>query len=466
MDDRLTLVLDIGKTNAKISLWNRAGACVARKVRANSAGVGADYPSLDLEGLEGFVASSVREMATLGPIGRVVPVTHGAAAVLMREGRPFLPPMDYEVDIPADVRRAYEAERDAFSATGSPFLPQGLNLGAQLFYLEALSGPWPQDVQILPWPQFWAFRFSGVAASEATSLGCHTDLWLPLEGAYSELAERRGWAERFAPLRRAQEVLGRVTAEWIEAGLPADCEVLCGLHDSNSALLAARGHAEIALNDATVLSTGTWFVAMRSLGADARPPKLDAGRDCLINVDVRGLAAPSARFMGGRESELIAGLDSFHITDNYDPQAILPLLPDLIAADSMVLPSFAPGFGPFPDHKGVFLNPPQTLEEKRAVLGLYLALMADVALDLIGARDRILVEGRFAEAEVFVRALASLRKDAQVYVSNAHNDVPFGALRLVFPDLAPKSALRRVAPLDLSLDLYQALWRRRVSSTI
>ena len=65
-----------------------------------------------------------------------------------------------------------------------------------------------------------------------------------------------------------------------------------------------------------------------------------------------------------------------------------------------------------------------------------------------------------------MRALASLRKDAQVYVSNAHDDVPFGALRLVFPDLAPKSALRRVAPLDLSLDAYQALWRRRVSSTI
>ena len=62
--------------------------------------------------------------------------------------------------------------------------------------------------------------------------------------------------------------------------------------------------------------------------------------------------------------------------------------------------------------------------------------MADTALELVGGGQRILVEGRFAEAQVFVRALASLRPDDQVYVSNAEHDVSYGALRLIDSTLA------------------------------
>lgn len=460
MPGRLTLVLDVGKTNAKLSLWNAEGGCLARKARANAPSPAGPWPTLDLAGLEAFVAEGVREMAGLGSIGTLVPVTHGAAAVILADGAAYRPPMDYEVSIPAEVSAEYERQRDPFAATGSPSLPEGLNLGRQLHFLETVEGPLPRGARIVLWPQYWAWRFSGVLASEVTSLGCHSDLWRPLERRPSDLAERRGWAARLPPVRAASDVLGPVTAEWVAAGLPPDCQVLCGLHDSNAALLAARGHGEIAQNDTTILSTGTWFVAMRSMGGEGGTlPELDSGRDCLLNVDVRGRPAPSARFMGGRESERIAGLDSFHITENYDPEAIVALVPGLMASGAMVLPGFAPGFGPFPQAEGTFRNPPETLDEKRAVLGLYLALMADVCLDLIGTQDRILVEGRFAEAEVFVRALAALRGAAQVFVSNAHDDVPFGALRLVHPALAPKSPLRPVAPLDLSLEAYREHWR-------
>ena len=27
------------------------------------------------------------------------------------------------------------------------------------------------------YPQYWAYRLTGVLANEVTSLGCHTDLW-------------------------------------------------------------------------------------------------------------------------------------------------------------------------------------------------------------------------------------------------------------------------------------------------
>lgn len=461
LNGRATVVLDVGKTNAKLTLWDEQGRLLSRRVRANEAAVQPRYRALDAVGVEAWAAEMLTEFARHADIGAIVPVSHGAGAALIGGGRLFAPPMDYEDEGAPAERARYDQQRDAFAATGSPALPQGLNLGMQLHRLEAMTGPWPDDLKIVTWAQYWAWRLCGVPATEVTSLGCHTDLWRPAQARPSDLAVRRGWARHFAPLRQAADVLGPITAEWVtRCGLPGDCVVHCGLHDSNAALLAARGHPEIAGGDATILSTGTWFVAMRSTGgADLDTSGLDEARDCLVNVDAAGRPAPSARFMGGREAEIMAGLDIFHLTDNYDPAALIDRLPDLMQRGVFALPGFVKGVGPFPQGPGRWINEPADALDRRAAAGLYLALMADAALDLIGSRERLLIEGRFAEAQVFVRALATLRPAQRVYISNAHDDVPYGALRLLKPDLSPPSPLTPVEPLDLDLTAYAGRWR-------
>ena len=35
------------------------------------------------------------------------------------------------------------------------------------------------------YPQYWAYRLTGVLANEVTSLGCHTDLWDYRAGDFS-----------------------------------------------------------------------------------------------------------------------------------------------------------------------------------------------------------------------------------------------------------------------------------------
>lgn len=464
MIDGFTIVVDIGKTNAKVSLWDSAGGQVARNSRANQAGQAAEFRALDVAGIDAFVFESLTEFAAAEEVRRIITVGHGAGAAFLRGGQLFAEPMDYEESATDAVRDDYRSQRDAFTDTGSPFLPLGLNLGMQLHHFETIRGPLPEDLTIVPWAQYWAWRLCGVAASEISSLGCHTDLWRPMQNSYSHLADKRGWSARMAPLRNAGESLGLITPEVATAtGISRSCEVFCGLHDSNAALLAARGHHEIAENDATVLSTGTWFVAMRSLAAGARieTDLLHESRDCLINVDVYGNVVPSARFMGGRESELVGGIDSYALTDNYDPDAIIDRLPELIANGSRVLPTFVKGVGPFPDENGTWVNEPDDADGRRAVTGLYLALMVDATLGLIGSRDRLLIEGRFAEAEVFVRAVATLRPQQNIYVSNAHNDVAYGALRLICPELEAPSELTRVRPLDVDLSKYAEQWHRR-----
>ncbi len=462
MTGALTVVLDVGKTLAKLSLWDPQGQLVARRTRANARVDLGDYIALDVEGVDAWLAETLTEFARCGPVGAIVPVAHGAAIAVLRENRLACPPMDYESPIPAADRQAYLSDRDAFRFSGSPALPDGLNMGAQLHRLETLHpGLLGDGATLLPWAQYWAWRLSGVAASEVTSLGCHSDLWRPLEGRPSSLARKRGWAGGLAPLRSADAILGKLTPEWVgRTGLPADVSILCGLHDSNAALLAARGFPEIADADATVLSTGTWFVAMRSPGPGQPVDmnRLDEARDCLVNVDAYGRPVPSARFMGGREIEILTGLDTRRIDIGADQPRLIGAAPAALQGGAMVLPTLTPGVGPFPHGRGRWIGAPADEVHRRVLVSLYAALVSDAALDLIGARGRLLVEGRFAEADVFVRALAALRPETAVYTSNADNDVSYGALRLLNPRLAPKSPLVSAKPLEADLEGYKAAW--------
>ena len=463
MSNRATIVLDVGKTLSKLSLWTPEGRLLERRTRPNPRS-----GTLDASGIENWIEGTLRELGMLAHIGSIIPVSHGAAAAVIRDGALAQAPLDYEAEVPEPVRKEYDRLRDPFVSTGSPALPLGLNLGAQLFYQESLHPSLLAGRAIvMPWPQYWSWLLSGVAASEVTSLGCHTDLWNPLTGSHSGLSVSRGWAQHMAPLKSAGAILGPLQPQWAErTGLPADTQIYCGIHDSNAALHAARGFPEIAGHEATILSTGTWFVAMRILNKGARfdMATLPESRDCLVNVDAFGSPVPSARFMGGREIELLTGLDTRRLDLRPDQPALLEAVRGVLASEAMVLPTFAPGSGPYPRGHGQWLAMPEDPFQQRAAVALYAALMADVSLELIGSRDRILVEGRFAESEVFVRALAALRRQDTVFIGHAHTDVAFGALRLVHPSLAPPAPLTCVEPLAEDLSGYRSLWHRQVIS--
>jgi sugar (pentulose or hexulose) kinase len=465
MRDRAAIVLDLGKTLSKLTLWAPGGRLLERRSRRNERIESERYLGLDARGIEHWLGEVLADFGRMAEVGALIPVAHGAAAAFVNPDGLVQPPLDYEHPIPQAVRRAYEAQREPFALTGSPALPEGLNLGAQLHFLEGLRpGPIPESVRIVPWAQYWSWLLSGVASADVTNLGCHTDLWYPLSGTHSRLSIERKWAARMAPMVPSDTVLGTLTVRWAQrTGLAPDAEIYCGVHDSNAALLAARAYPEIAGHEATVLSTGTWFVAMRT-PADARAldiTSLSETRDCLVNVDALGQPIPSARFMGGRELEMLTTSKPVDVSE--DQPALLGAVPDILASGTMALPTFAPGSGPFPESHGRWLCPPQEDTRRLAAACLYAALVADVSLDLIGAKDRLLIEGRFARADVFTRALARLRPTTTCYVARSESDVSFGALRLLDPDLPPPSSLTRVAPLAQDLGVYRQRWRQEAA---
>ena len=382
---RHVAVVDIGKTNAKLAMVDLAARSeTAVRKTTNRPLADGPYRHHDVDALWDFILESLRALRQEQPIDAICVTTHGATAALLDAGGELaLPVLDYEDNGPDASRRRYEAVRPPFAETGSPALPLGLNLGAQLFWqAEAHSEAFGRAATILAYPQYWSWRLTGVAASEATSLGCHTDLWNPSRRDFSTLVERMGWRGLFPPVRAAGERLGTVRPAVAErAGLDPATPVFCGIHDSNASLLP---HLLARQAPFSVVSTGTWVVSMAVGG---RGVDLDPARDTLINVNALGDPVPSARFMGGREFELLS--------DGAEVPAGDDAVRSVIERGIMLLPSVQQGSGPFPSARSRWIGEPVGPERAIAV-SFYLALMTATCLELIGADGQTIIEGPFA----------------------------------------------------------------------
>ncbi len=451
-------VIDVGKSHTRLHLVDAATSRTVWSAQCASTTVaGPQLNELGLAQAEAWLLDALAHAPGRERISTLVPVAHGAAAVLLDgEGRRLQAP-DYEDPRYARTRVAYELERDPFEQTFSPPLPDGQNLGAQLYFVQSeLPLLWQQVARILPLPQYIAWRLSGVMSSEVTSLGTHTDLWLPLQRDYSPLAQRRGWVSRFAPLRRADEALGCVRPELARhIGLDPACHVLCGIHDSNAAYLAQRLRWP-AERPFAVVSSGTWTVVMASGTSLAQ---LDPARDMLANVDVWGQAVATARFMGGREFAAVAG------------EAGLRCQPDaatarqLIARGSMALPAFSPAGGPFPGHQGQIAGPPpQDGVERVTLASIYLALVVDLMLDLLDFKGGTVLAGPLASNPLFPVLLAALRPDQAIMQSELADGSVAGALALAQSmrrSVVATSTAAAQSPRLSGLAAYKEAWRER-----
>jgi sugar (pentulose or hexulose) kinase len=415
-------VIDIGKTNAKVVLVDAAaGTELAVRKTANSVLSGPPYPHFDIEALWTFIRDTLRDFAQDPGFDALSITTHGASAALLdADGNLAMPVLDYEHLYPDAITEAYRKLRPEFSETFSPALTGGLNIGAQLHYQKtAFPDDFAKVKTILTYPQYWAHRLTGVAANERTSLGCHTDLWRPFEGAYSDLVDRLEIRARMAPLRSAFDALGPLRPGVAnEIGLAKPVPVYCGIHDSNASLLP---HLVGFGSPCTVVSTGTWVI---SFGVGARPGQLDPSRDTLVNVDANGAAVPSARFMGGREWDLLTR--DLPLQSN---EAERDAVSSVIAARTMILPSVVGGTGPFPNAQFGWQNEPEGPAERRAAASLYEALMTQTCLDLVKAEGPVVVEGPFALNQLYLEALHSLTR-RPVYASEATTGTAIGAALL------------------------------------
>ena len=391
---RYVAVIDIGKTNAKVALVDlETSSEIAVFKTPNHVTAGPPYPHFDVEALWDFILSGLKSLAEKYSVDAISVTTHGATAALVdAKGDLVLPVLDYEFTGLDEKRAAYEAVRPPFDETGSPPLPIGLNLGAQIFWqANSLPNDFARCEAILTYPQYWSFRLSGVMASEATSLGCHTDLWNPWTGDFSTLVASQGWGHLFPKLQLASANLGPLLDRIAdETGIKRGTPVYCGIHDSNASLLP---YLDGELTSFAVVSTGTWII---SLCVGGERVLLDPSRDTLVNVNANGDPTPTARFMGGREFDLITNGKA----DTPNSSDIAAVLDHQI----MVIPSASASTA-----QPHFLFPngePKSSGERICVASLYCAMQTGESLALIGAQGPIYVEGPFAKNALYLDMLA------------------------------------------------------------
>jgi sugar (pentulose or hexulose) kinase len=442
-------VLDIGKTNVKLALFAPDGALLWERLTPNRVVPGPPYPHADVDAIWAFLIEALRDASAAHRIGAIVPTTHACAGAFVDDVGLVLPVLDYEFAGVEEIEPLYAPLRPPYSETLSPQLPVGLNQGRQIAWQkqkfpEAFAGA----KHYLIYPQYWSWRLTGVAASEVTMLGCHSDLWAPIKGRPSSLAAKLDLPRLTPPFRRAWDRLGPVKPEVAAlTGLDPDTGVLCGVHDSNASLLP---HLASRKPPCTIVSTGTWVILMAvGLGVDG----LNAADDMLANVDVEGRPIACARFMGGREYSEIVGA----VKGGADAAGLARVIP----LGTMALPSFAPQGGPFASRKGQ-IRGEVAQDDRPALATLYVALMSDLTLTRLGAdAGDLIVEGGFATNFAYCGLLAALRPSQRVFTGGDAAGTARGAALLAqWParnlDVAQQRPIEALSIAGLAA--YRAAW--------
>lgn len=390
-------VIDIGKTNAKVTLFDidtsREADVFSIENKVVDSGL---YPHHDTDGIWTFLLASLARIQAATPIDAIVISAHGGSITLVgADGELALPMLDYEHDGPDRLAAEYDAIRPPFSETGSPRLATGLNVGAQIYW-QAKTFPteFARVTSIVPYPQFWSLKLTGVVATEMTSVGAHTDLWNPYAKDFSSLVDRMGWRKLMPPMSSAFDILGTIRPELAkQTGISPETPVFSGLHDSNASLLT---HLKSRPSPFSVVSTGTWVICF-SVGG--KKVVLDETRDTLMNVNAYGDPVPSARFMGGRAFALLKADAKAEITQADRDQ--------VLDGGIMLLPSIPDDSGPFFHRKGSWVGKVEALTPGGYLfaVSLHLGMMTATSLDLIGADGPVIVEGPFASNRTFLETL-------------------------------------------------------------
>ena len=455
---RFVAVIDLGKTNSKVALVDTINSIEVQVIKQPTPeSLDSPYLSMNTDAIEEFILNSLRELSSQHTIDAITVTTHGATAALINEsGQLAMPVVDYEFLEIDELREEYEHHRPEFSDSGSPSLPGGLNIGAQLFWQQKKHHAQFQKAHtVLTWPQYWVFKLTGNRHNDVTSLGCHTDLYEPYKRQYSSLTKHQNWQALMPPTKRSGEISGNLIETVAnKIGLPPSLPVHTGIHDSNASLVP---HLVNQPAPFSVVSTGTWFISMAIGGKSV---ELDETKDTLINVNAYDECVPSARFMGGRERE------TFHTQAAPSEQAMNTLL-DHPEPMPLLMPSAVQNTGPYPNAKQQWVGSSLAgdLETQSCATTLYLALMTHECLLLIGACGPTFIEGPLSHDPYYAKMLAVV-SNRPVQLSNAQTGTSVGAAMLINAPKNPPIYTEVIVNNKerLKLAQYAKLWKRQLNN--
>ncbi len=437
-------VLDVGKTNKKVSVYDRQFQVLAEERTTIEQ---RDLDGLEVEDTDALLTwfrGALKKLAADFEIRAIAITTHGATFVLLDEkGALAFPVISYSAAKGAEVQEEFYAtfgdRATLHRATCTPDV--GFANMAKIFYYvkSRLPEVWSRCRHALFYGPYLGYELTGAMGSEYTFVGNHNYLWNYADNTWSGVAKALGtdalFPEKFSS---PWECLGVVKPELArECGLPADCKVALGIHDSNANFLPylAQGYSNFLLN-----STGTWCVLMRPANSIKLSPE-EIGAKVLFNLDVFGRPVRTLIFPAGMEYDTFRGFTA--LKDASDAEIVRDVVRD---KNLFVIPGVMPAASAFPGAtpRVVHGDTVYSLDALRTQGGTpmtdlgqayYGALNLSLALATrkmlawcdVTQGTTVFIEGGFAKNKVYCGLLAALCPEQKFALTNVKEGTSFGA---------------------------------------
>ena len=461
----VSLVLDVGKTNTKLFLFDASLRVVYEQSTATIEKPIAD--GLVQDDLDTVWSWFLAELKKIGRekkfLVRAINATaFGATLVhIDDQGKEIQPVYSYNSHPGEELEQEFRAWFSQLPGSNprhaTPHLANFLIAAKQLFWISRHRPELASQIRYsLFLPQYLIYKLSGVLISEATSYGCHTGLWdFEMMAPSVPAIEGLGWQTRIPRLADHGRLcqLDSSLAGLLQAR--ANIPVGAGMHDAAASLYP---YLE-SLDDPFILvTTGTWVIAQNPFAGFVLSEQ-DLQQDRLYYLTPQLQPVRAARIYAGQEHELQLRRICEHFGRAPDEKNadIEELLADFFAKpnEGVLTAEALHGSGPFPHvprgtwDLSVFSSP----EQAYARLCLDLAVLTAYLIDNVAepGQKRMLVDGGFTRNPWFLKILSMLVQPCQLYIADIANATALGAALAVHHFWVPdfdSSSLLQLQPVE------------------
>jgi sugar (pentulose or hexulose) kinase len=446
-------IFDVGKTNKKLLLFNEQYKLVYEESSPFEEIKDEDgFPCEDVAALTDWVKNSFKAILTHSEfeVKAVNFSAYGASFVYLDEkGKVLLPLYNYLKPYPEYLQKqfyqTYGGESQLAKQTASPVLGS-LNSGMQVYRIKQEKQELFSKIKYaLHLPQYLSYILGGVAATDITSIGCHTNLWHFQSNKYHPWVKEEGIEEKFAPLKDGTTI----------AAKNGKVQVGIGLHDSSAALIPYfSSFAEPFM----LLSTGTWCITLNPFNNNFLTD-YELHQDCLSYLSFKGNPVKAARLFAGYEHEQQVKLLAKKFITEEDYYKKVKADPKIIRKYKAQQMAFHQVQETAMIEQSKFSK--RDLNEFPNYDEAYHQLIADIMEQQVRSTNlvklgtpvkRIFVDGGFSRNPVYMNLLAEAFPDLEVYAATVPQASAIGAAMAIHQHWNTKPM-----PVDIiNLQLYSA----------
>ncbi len=443
MKTKVTAIFDIGRTNKKFFLIDTDYQEVYREyIRFDEIKDEDGYPTENLEALIRWAKEVFIRMLDSSnfDIRSLNFSCYGASLVHIDEnGKPLTPLYNYmkplKEEIYASFYNTYGPEKELSRLTGSPKLGM-LNTGMHLFWLKYEKPETFKKIKYsLHLPQYLSYVFTGIPASEYTSIGCHTMLWDFEKKGYHQWVYQEQIDTILPPIVPTHKTYPiDFNGKKIQIGI--------GIHDSSSALLP---YVRSDKKPFVLVSTGTWSISINPFAKGMLTLK-EIQNDCLFNMRIDGNPVKVSRLFLGNEYKLQVKKLCSHFGVSEDFHKTVKFNPDIFSEINR---------NPEPQFKWISIVGKKGADKSRMSYVQFEKAYHRLLLELVLLQvesikatiedptiERLYIDGGFSDNEVFIKLLTHYLKNMKLHTTDSSLGSALGAVLVMSNTELPAKFLK------------------------